>query len=133
MLVAGELDAVIHSDIIEPYLQGDPNVARLFDDYKAEEERYFKKTGIFPIMHVMGIKREIVEQHPWVPVNLYKAFDKAKAIGMKRMFNPRSPGIATPLRNSAGCLAKIRGNMASPTPTATTSTRSSAIRMSRAC
>ena len=94
MLVAGELDAVIHSDIIEPYLQGDPNVGRLFDDYKAEEESYFKKTGIFPIMHVMGIKREIVERYPWVPVNLYKAFDKAKAIGMKRMFNPRIAPLA---------------------------------------
>ena len=94
MLVSGELDAVIHSDIIEPYEKGDPNVARLFDDYKGEEERYFQKTGIFPIMHVMGIKREIVERYPWIPVNLYKAFDKAKAIGMKRMFNPRIAPLA---------------------------------------
>ena len=94
MLVAGELDAVIHSDIIEPYEKGDPNVARLFDDYKGEEERYFQKTGIFPIMHVMGIKRDIVERYPWIPVNLYKAFDKAKAIGMKRMFNPRIAPLA---------------------------------------
>ena len=94
MLVSGELDAVIHSDIIEPYEKGDPNVARLFDDYKGEEERYFQKTGIFPIMHVMGIKREIVERYPWIPVNLYKAFEKAKAIGMKRMFNPRIAPLA---------------------------------------
>lgn len=94
MLVSGELDAVIHSDIIEPYEKGDPNVGRLFDDYKGEEERYFQKTGIFPIMHVMGIKREIVERYPWIPVNLYKAFEKAKAIGMKRMFNPRIAPLA---------------------------------------
>ena len=94
MLVSGELDAVIHSDIIEPYDKGDPNVARLFDDYKGEEERYFKKTGIFPIMHVMGIKRDIVERYPWIPVNLYKAFEKAKTIGMKRMFNPRIAPLA---------------------------------------
>ena len=94
MLVSGELDAVIHSDIIEPYEKGDPNVARLFDDYKGEEERYFQKTGIFPIMHVMGIKRDIVERYPWIPVNLYKAFDKAKAIGMKRMYNPRIAPLA---------------------------------------
>ena len=94
MLVSGELDAVIHSDIIEPYEKGDPNVARLFDDYKGEEERYFQKTGIFPIMHVMGIKRDIVERYPWIPVNLYKAFEKAKAIGMKRMFNPRIAPLA---------------------------------------
>ena len=94
MLVSGELDAVIHSDIIEPYEKGDPHVGRLFDDYKGEEERYFQKTGIFPIMHVMGIKREIVERYPWIPVNLYKAFEKAKAIGMKRMFNPRIAPLA---------------------------------------
>ena len=94
MLVSGELDAVIHADLIDPYLNGDPGVARLFDDYKAEEQRYFKKTGIFPIMHVIGIKREIVEKNPWVPIELYKAFEKAKTLGMKRMFNPRVAPLA---------------------------------------
>ncbi len=94
MLVSGELDAVIHPDVIDPILDGDPNVARLFDNYKEEEVAYYKKTGIFPIMHVMGIRREIVEQYPWVPVNLYKAFNEAKAVGMKRMFNPRIAPLA---------------------------------------
>jgi 4,5-dihydroxyphthalate decarboxylase len=94
MLISGELDAVIHADLIEPYVNGHPAIGRLFDDYKAEEERYFQKTGIFPIMHVMGIKRDIVERYPWIPVNLYKAFEKAKAIGMKRMFNPRIAPLA---------------------------------------
>jgi 4,5-dihydroxyphthalate decarboxylase len=89
MLISGELDAVIHADLIEPYINGHPAVGRLFDDYKAEEMRYYKKTGIFPIMHVMGVKKEVVEANPWVPISLYKAFDKAKAIAMKRMFNPR--------------------------------------------
>ena len=94
MLVSGELDAVIHADLIDPYLDGDPAVARLFDDYKAEEQRFFKKTGIFPIMHVMGIKREVVEKNPWVPIELYKAFEKAKKIGIKRIFNPRVAPLA---------------------------------------
>ena len=94
MLVAGELDAVIHADLIDPYIDGNPKVARLFDDYKAEEMRYFQKTGIFPIMHVMGIKREIVEANPWVPITLYKAFESAKSIAMKRMFNPRIVPLA---------------------------------------
>ncbi len=94
MLVSGELDAVIHADLIEPYLDGNPNVARLFNDYRSEEQRFFKKTGIFPIMHVMGIKREIVEKNPWVPIELYKAFDKAKTLGMKRMSNPRVAPLA---------------------------------------
>ena len=94
MLAEGELDALIHSDIIKPMLAKDPRVARLFPDFKAEEIAYFKKTGIFPIMHVLGIKQEIVERHPWVPINLYEAFDKAKAIAMKRMFNPRIVPLA---------------------------------------
>ncbi len=52
MLAEGELDAVLHSDLIKPFLAKDPRVARLFPDYKQEERAYFRKTGIFPIMHV---------------------------------------------------------------------------------
>jgi len=94
MLTEGELDALIHSDIIKPILARDPRVGRLWPDFKAEEIRYFGKTGIFPIMHVMGIKQEIVDRHPWVPVNLYLAFDKAKSIAMRRMNNPRIAPLA---------------------------------------
>ena len=94
MLLAGELDAVIHSDIIQPYIDKDPRIARLFDDYKMEEQRYYEKTQIFPIMHATGIKREIVEKYPWAPIELFKAFEKAKALGMKRMFNPRVAPLA---------------------------------------
>ena len=54
MLAEGELDAVFHSDLIKPFLANDPRVARLFPDHKAEEMAYFKRTGIFPIMHVLG-------------------------------------------------------------------------------
>jgi 4,5-dihydroxyphthalate decarboxylase len=89
MLVSGELDAVLHPDLIDPFLEGNPNVARLFPDYKNDEIAYYKKTQIFPIMHVMGIRDSIVEKYPWVPVELYKAFNEAKRIGMKRMENPR--------------------------------------------
>ena len=88
MLAEGELDALLHSDLIKPYLAGDPRVARLFPDYKREEIAYFRKTGIFPIMHVMGIKEEIVARYPWVPINMFQAFERAKAIGMKRAGEP---------------------------------------------
>jgi 4,5-dihydroxyphthalate decarboxylase len=94
MLISGELDAVLHTDLIDPYIDGHPAVGRLFQDYKAEEMAFFQKTQIFPIMHVTGIKREIVEKHPWAPIELYKAFEKAKAAGMKRMFNPRVAPLA---------------------------------------
>ena len=94
MLVAGELDAVIHPDLIAPFLAKNPNVGRLFADHKKEEIAYFRKTGIFPIMHVVGLRRDIVERYPWVPINLTKAFERAKAAGMKRMINPRIAPLA---------------------------------------
>ncbi len=94
MLVAGEIDALLSPDLIKPLLAGNPRVGRLFADYKQEEIAFYRRTGIFPIMHVVGIKQEIVEQYPWVPVNMYKAFDEAKAIAMRRMENPRIVPLA---------------------------------------
>lgn len=94
MLVRGDLDAVIHSDVIMPILNRDPRVGRLFPDYKKEEEKYYGKTGIFPIMHVMAIRAEVVEKHPWLPINLFRAFNEAKTHAMKRMENPRLVPLA---------------------------------------
>ena len=94
MLAEGALDAVLHSDLIEPFLAKDPRVARLFPDHKAEEIAYFRKTGIFPIMHVVAIRAEIVEAHPWIAINLYNALDRAKALAMQRMENPRMVPLA---------------------------------------
>jgi len=94
MLAEGELDAVIHSSIIKPFAAKDPRVGRLFPDFKNEEIAYYKKTGIFPIMHVLGVKQEIVDQHPWVPINMFQAFQRAKAIAVARMANPRIVPLA---------------------------------------
>src|SRR5665647_3425264 len=57
MLAEGELDAVFHSDFVKPFLAHDPRVARLFPNSKAEEMAYYQRTGIFPIMHVVGIRQ----------------------------------------------------------------------------
>lgn len=94
MLADGELDAVLHSDLIKPFVAKDPRVARLFPDPKAEEIAYYRKTGIFPIMHVLGLRQALVERHPWIAVNLFKAFEEAKAIAMRRMENPRIVPLA---------------------------------------
>jgi 4,5-dihydroxyphthalate decarboxylase len=94
MLIAGEIDALLSPDLIKPLLAGDPRVGRLFADYKQEEIAFYRRTGIFPIMHVVGLKQEIVERYPWVPVNLYKAFGEAKAIAMRRIENPRIVPLA---------------------------------------
>ncbi len=89
MLVNGEIDALLHPDLIRPLVEKDPRVARLFPNYRQEELAYYEKTGIFPIMHVLGVKREIVEKNPWVAINLFHAFDEAKKIAMDRLANPR--------------------------------------------
>jgi 4,5-dihydroxyphthalate decarboxylase len=94
MLAEGELDAVLHSDLIKPFLGKDKRVARLFPDHKKEEIAYYEKTGIFPIMHVLGLRKELVDQNPWVAVNLYRAFEEAKTIAMARMQNPRIVPLA---------------------------------------
>ena len=82
MLGSGEVDAVISARMPEAFA---PNgrVVRLFPNYRAEEERFFKKTGIFPIMHLITIRRTVFEQHPWIAMNLFKMFDEAK----RRCFN----------------------------------------------
>ena len=57
-----------------------PEVVRLFPDYRAAEEAYFRATRIFPIMHLVGIRRSLVERFPWLPVNVFHAFEAAKRL-----------------------------------------------------
>lgn len=84
MMLSGELDAVIHY-IVNPNLVdrstadlwNHPDVKPLFPDPLGEGIRYYRKTGIFPINHGMVIRREIAEKHPWIVLNLYKAFARA--------------------------------------------------------
>lgn len=94
MLVAGELDALIHPELIQPVLDRDRRVRRLFENYKEIEVNYYKKTGLFPIMHTTAIKQEIADQYPWVPANLMEAFQRAKEKAYQRMENPRRVPLA---------------------------------------
>jgi 4,5-dihydroxyphthalate decarboxylase len=94
MVVDGELDALIHPELITPILDRDPRVGRLFPNYKELEIAYYKRTGIFPIMHTTALKQEVIERYPWVPANLFQAFEKAKEIAYKRMENPRRVALA---------------------------------------
>jgi 4,5-dihydroxyphthalate decarboxylase len=82
LLRAGELDALFTARTPSSYLSGEPHIARLFPDTRAAEKAYFKKTGLFPIMHLVGIRKSLVAQYPWLPVSVYKAFCEAKAVAM---------------------------------------------------
>jgi 4,5-dihydroxyphthalate decarboxylase len=94
MLVEGELDAMISPSFPRPFLKGDKRVARLFRNYKEVETDYFRRTGIFPIMHVTVIRREIVQKYPWVPASLVRAFTEAKRLAYERVRNPRVVPLA---------------------------------------
>lgn len=83
MLESGELDAVIGARAPSCFLRGAPRVGRLFPNYRDVEEDYFRRTGIFPIMHIVGVRKALAEQHPWLPLNVYKGFLQAKAIAAK--------------------------------------------------
>ena len=90
MLEIGEIDAYI-SERPPLAFRRVEHISRLFDTYKHAEIDYFQKTNIFPIRHVLVVKREIYEKHPWVGQSLYKLFDIAKKeAGLNRMFDGHS-------------------------------------------
>jgi 4,5-dihydroxyphthalate decarboxylase len=82
MLRDGELDALLTARAPSSFLAGEPHIARLFPDTRAAERAYYKKTGLFPIMHLVGIRRALAEKHPWLASSIYKAFCEAKALAM---------------------------------------------------
>jgi 4,5-dihydroxyphthalate decarboxylase len=85
MLVAGEIDAALTAHPPACFEERHPNITRLFQDYLDVEMRYVRETGIFPIMHTVAIRKELVEKYPWIAMNLFKAFDEAKRRSVERM------------------------------------------------
>lgn len=85
MLVDGELDAIISAHAPEPFLKGDPNIARLWPDFGSVEQDYFKRTGLFPIMHLIGIRRSLIESHAWLGPAVLEAFTRAKEIALEEL------------------------------------------------
>jgi 4,5-dihydroxyphthalate decarboxylase len=94
MLADGEVAALLSPSLPKMFVDGDKRIARIFPNYKEIEVDYFRKTGIFPIMHVTVIKQEIVDQNPWVLTNLVKAFEAAKNAAYRRVANPRVVPLA---------------------------------------
>jgi len=82
MVAAGELDAFIGARRPAAYGKG---VSRLFPDFRAAERAYYERTRIFPIMHTVVLKEELVTQHPWLPRSLYDAFTEAKRLAYERL------------------------------------------------
>jgi 4,5-dihydroxyphthalate decarboxylase len=90
MLQDGELEASLYPETLPSIRKGAPGVALLFPDPKKAEIEYYNKSRIFPIMHTVVIKNEILEKHPWAAVSVLQAFQRAKEVCYERMKDPRS-------------------------------------------
>lgn len=95
MLETGEIDALV-SARWPSSLGRSPNVARLFPNYREVEKAYYQKTGIFPMMHVVGVRKPLLEQHPWLGSSLYKAFVQAKDFAYPELTQMAALKIALP-------------------------------------
>jgi 4,5-dihydroxyphthalate decarboxylase len=94
LLASGEIDAIYSPRA--PRSSGTGSVRRLFSDTRAEEERYFAQTGIFPIMHVVVIRRDVYEANRWLPRELFKAFTAAKRIAYDELTRTAALAISLP-------------------------------------
>lgn len=88
MLASGEIDCAIIARPPTCFLEGHPDVERLLPNYQEMEEDYFDKTKVWPIMHIIAMKRSILEEHPWVARNMYNAFLESKRRSIERLLDP---------------------------------------------
>ncbi|HXV83433.1 MAG TPA: ABC transporter substrate-binding protein [Candidatus Binatia bacterium] len=96
MIDSGEIDAMMSPRMPTCFIEGSPRVRRLFPDYKRVEMEYFRKTGLFPIMHVIVIRKLLYDRHPWVARNLYNAFCQAKDRCLKELYDTNVLRISLP-------------------------------------
>jgi 4,5-dihydroxyphthalate decarboxylase len=88
MLASGEIDCAIIARPPTCFLEGNPDIVRLFPDYLEMEEEYYTRTKVWPIMHIIAMKKSVVEEHPWVPRNLYNGFLESKRRSIERLMDP---------------------------------------------
>ena len=99
MLLSGDIDVLISARAPNAMMQGDPRVRYLFEDMRAEELKYWKQTGICPIMHFIAIRRDVYEKNRWVAVQLLKAFEEAKNRSLVRARDITASYFPVPLMN----------------------------------
>ena len=96
MLLAGDIDALVSARPPRVFLDGDTRIARLIPDYRAAEQDYFRRTGIYPIMHTVAIRRDTYEKHPWIAMNLLNGFEAAKKRSVARLTSVTHSQIPVP-------------------------------------
>jgi 4,5-dihydroxyphthalate decarboxylase len=96
MIVTGDIDALFCPRIPKPFAEGDPTIRRLFPNVQEVEEDYYRRTLIFPIMHILVVKQAIYEQQRWAAESLYKAFCRAKDECLQAMYDATALPVSLP-------------------------------------
>jgi 4,5-dihydroxyphthalate decarboxylase len=95
LLLSGAIDAMISARPPNVFLDGRHRVKRLIPDYRAQEREYFRKTGIFPIMHVVVMRRDAYEANRWIARNLVEAFEKSKRACLPELYQGQTSFLPT--------------------------------------
>jgi 4,5-dihydroxyphthalate decarboxylase len=106
LLLADEVDAIITAQPPAAFVDGDGRIRRLLADPRSAEEAYVRQTGIFPIMHLVALRRDVYDAHPWIALNLVTAFETAKRRSNERLVDAMAPRL--PLPWSADDAARVR-------------------------
>src|ERR1041385_430555 len=88
MVASGEIDCALIARPPNSFLQGHPDVVRLYPDFMDMEEEYYKRTKVWPIMHIIAIQKKVLDANPWVARNLYNAFLESKRRSVERLMDP---------------------------------------------
>jgi len=96
LLADGAIDALIGPRAPSCFTAGHPHVGWLFADPAAAGAAWFRKTRIFPIMHLLGIRRSLAERHPWLPAAVMKAFEQAKARALAKLRDVAATKVTLP-------------------------------------
>jgi 4,5-dihydroxyphthalate decarboxylase len=96
MFDAGELDALLSLYIPNSFLQDKPHIARLWPNFKAIEQDYYRRTKIFPIMHTVVVREDVYREHPWVAERLYRAFCEARDLAVNGLYDTDALRVALP-------------------------------------
>lgn len=83
-LLAGDIDAIISARPPRLFEEGDTRIRRMFTDFRPVEEDYWRETGIFPMMHTIALRKDVVDRYPWIGPNLFRAFEDAKRRSITR-------------------------------------------------
>jgi 4,5-dihydroxyphthalate decarboxylase len=96
LLATGGIDALIGPRAPSCFEHGHPHIGYLFPDPQAAAQEWYRRTHIFPIMHLLGIRRTLAERHPWLPAAVVKAFEQSKTLALEKLGDTAATKVTLP-------------------------------------